>query len=81
MSRPNTLFNKLFSRQKGNCYICGCGMSRVTGKPNSATLDHIIPKSAMRKMGIELIPNNKKLACKRCNEKKGDSWFLEKDKK
>ena len=80
MSKPKTLFSKLFKRQRGNCYICGIGMSRDQGKPNSATLDHVIPKSAMRKMGVDFIRGNKRLACKKCNEEKGDSWFLEKKK-
>ena len=76
MTTPKTLFSKLFRKQNGNCYICGCGMSRNPDKDNFATFDHIIPKSHMRKTGIDFIRNNKKLACKTCNEKRGSGALL-----
>jgi 5-methylcytosine-specific restriction endonuclease McrA len=72
MSRSKTLFAKLFRKQRGNCHLCGGGMSRVQNKPNFATFDHIIPKSKMRTMAISFIRDNKKLACKKCNEERAD---------
>ena len=52
-------------------------MTREKGKETSATFDHIIPLSKMRSNFIEFVPNNKKLACSRCNTWRGDMPVLE----
>lgn len=54
-----------------NCYLCGCEIDfERTDAPrfNSLTLDHLWP----RKMGGKSLESNLKIACKRCNELKGD---------
>lgn len=72
-----TLFSKLWTKQRGNCHLCGRGMSREQGKPNTATFDHIIPKSKMRDNCLGHVPNNKKLACRQCNIWRGNLPVLE----
>lgn len=72
MPKRETLLLKLWSRQKGNCHLCGQGMSRQKNKENSVTFDHIIPKSIQKQMGLTYIANNTKLACFRCNILRGN---------
>lgn len=62
----------LVKNNRAFCYYCRCQLamnSRKKDQPNYATLDHRIPKSKTR--GWEL-PNNKVLACKKCNDMKAD---------
>jgi 5-methylcytosine-specific restriction endonuclease McrA len=60
---------KLFKRQNGKCYYCGCEMRmfRKTGPhplpPDYATKDHVIPRS---KGGVGNI-GNLVAACNKCN--------------
>lgn len=77
MSKPETLFLKLYRRQKCKCYICGRHMKKEYGYKNSATIDHVIPKSKLRDMPFGIVPNNKRLACFDCNQKKGDKNIWE----
>jgi hypothetical protein len=72
MSTPKVLFSKLWRKQKGNCYLCGNGMSRQKGKANTATFDHVMPKSILKLCTDGYLAGNKKLACKSCNAEKAD---------
>ena len=72
---------KLFKKQRGKCWLCGGQMNwRVRElDPDSATLDHVSPKSLRVGDGG---PGNFKLAHKRCNEARGnrvDDIFVEID--
>lgn len=70
MSRPTKKVKKLWRRQRGMCALCGKGMSRVHGQRNFATIDHILPKSHGGGGMIE----NLRLACKSCNEARGNKY-------
>lgn len=55
--------SEIVRRDGLNCYLCG-GLQTV----KSATIDHVIPLS---KGGFHC-PNNAKIACLKCNQKKND---------
>jgi len=57
-------FLRQYEAQRGECYICGSWYP-----PAQLTRDHVVPRS--RDGGSDW--DNIKLACKRCNEKKGDA--------
>lgn len=59
--RPH--ITKLFALQAGICPYCAEPMTLEKGKPNSATREHIIPKSQGGKMLVA--------ACANCNHEKG----------
>jgi 5-methylcytosine-specific restriction endonuclease McrA len=68
MKRKNTL-RRLFNIQGGLCAYCEIPMDINTcNKPNSPTVDHIIPKSK----GGTCDPFNLVCACRACNNAKGD---------
>ena len=62
----------LIKKNGAYCYYCKCQLAynrRKKNQQNYATLDHRIPRSKSR--GWEL-PENKILACKKCNAAKAD---------
>ena len=72
MTHRNAALVKLFRKQAGLCYLCSGPMTLKTGRNNTATFDHVIPKSrAEWWMGQAF--NNKRAACASCNTKKGDT--------
>lgn len=58
----------LFNEQGGRCYYCGCEMTLRLGKKNTATRDHVIPKSK----GGPTELWNLVAACQQDNAAKGD---------
>ena len=60
---------QLLNKHKGSCAICGESVQRKGDGPLRATMDHIIPLSK----GGQDILSNLQLACRACNEKKGDT--------
>lgn len=63
-----------FERQKRRCYYCGCEMIKEPFKPNSATVDHVVPLDQKGRNS----PDNLVIACRDCNSRKGnkrpDQW-------
>lgn len=59
---------RMWRKQKGICYLCGKSMCLRYGKPNSATIEHITPKSVLHGEQAE---RNHKAACYSCNQAKG----------
>jgi len=67
MSRKPDL-KLLFNSQSGFCSYCGCKMTLDRGLANSATRDHILPKS----FGGTWAWNNMTCACRDCNSSRGN---------
>ena len=67
MSNRNTVAKKLYEKQKGKCFYCGRKIELTYDKPNSAHVDHVIPKSRGGKSNY----SNYVLACAKCNMIKG----------
>lgn len=55
------------------CYLCGSPITRQ----KDLTIDHIVSKHTMKELGIKNIPNNCAIACKKCNQAKGDLTLAE----
>lgn len=53
-------------RQHGKCYYCDCKMIKSPHKPNSATVDHVVPLDR----GGRNSPDNLVIACRSCNSSK-----------
>lgn len=62
-----------FAEQKGRCAYCFNQMTLELNKPNTAEIEHIIPKSHRR------IPGhfNEVAACSTCNRQKSDKPLRE----
>jgi 5-methylcytosine-specific restriction endonuclease McrA len=75
-----TMIVKLFQEQKGRCYLCGRTMTYRVGPPNTATVDHAIPKSKLPP-GYAENSKNRKAACYKCNQDKADRepWEFARD--
>ncbi len=58
---------RLFRKQRGKCYLCGGQMALRLGRPTTATIDHVIPRSKHYNE-----PRNRKAACLSCNNAKRD---------
>ena len=59
----------LFNKQAGRCAFSGESMTLDLGKPNTATIDHVIPKSVIGR----LLPNYNEVAvCYWVNQAKKD---------
>ena len=58
---------QMFAKSNKCCW-CGCEMTMTQKLPNSATLEHVIPLS----IGGLDNRNNMKLACRACNETRGN---------
>lgn len=59
----------LSEQQNHRCCWCKCRVTEIRDKKNSATIEHIIPKS----LGGEDHLDNYAVACYRCNNKRGIS--------
>lgn len=65
------LLVKLFNLQGGLCAYCETPMDINTcNRPNSPTIEHILPKSRYKKLAKEHF--NLVCACRQCNNEKGD---------
>jgi len=70
-------YERLWDAQNGHCCYCDCQMVSRLDLPNEqvhfpatlATLEHIVPKS----LGGGTTQNNLALACRQCNQTKGDT--------
>jgi hypothetical protein len=77
MSRISKQLSRLASRDGRQCHYCRDDMVFPLDKrqpqniPNAVTRDHIVPRS----MGGEYRDHNLILACRRCNEKRGDNLY------
>ena len=60
---------EMMKRQNGKCWICGQQMCKIKGDKREATIDHIIPRSR----GGTSDAANLKLACRSCNENRGNN--------
>ena len=70
MKRKPTLV-KLFNLQGGLCAYCQRPMDITTcNKPNSPTIEHILPRSKWKKLAKEHF--NLVCACRECNNLKAD---------
>lgn len=63
----------LMTKQAGICALCGEQMRLAAGAPDEATFDHIVPVS---RGGTDKI-TNLQLACRRCNEARGNTSLKE----
>lgn len=74
---PSELKQKIYNRDDGICYICGCKTTIATKeerlKDNCFTVDHVIPISK----GGKTVIDNLKCCCVRCNSLKGNFTFSE----
>lgn len=66
---------KMFDRQRGKCCYCSKPMTLQQGQPDSATLEHVIPKS----LGGLLERGNVKAAHFKCNVERGNTMGLPKE--
>ena len=58
---------KVANRYQWRCYWCSCGLRREIGYQNSATIEHLVPKSAGGPDSVW----NLAAACRRCNFTRG----------
>lgn len=61
--------------QNGKCFSCGIEMESTNGEDNSATWEHVIPRSKRGKF------NTMVLSCKLCNQKRGNRGPTKNEKK
>ena len=61
----------LFDDQKHLCYLCGRQMTLTRNQTNTATIDHVQPRSTLPKEEANK-RSNQKAACLSCNEEKGN---------
>lgn len=59
---------KYFNEQRGVCYICREDMTLELGKPNTATIEHLQPRSK----GGAVKQFNELAACSECNNLKSN---------
>ena len=58
---------RLSEAQNHRCCWCGCAVTEQRDKKNSATIEHIVPRS----LGGANHPDNYAIACSSCNQKRG----------
>lgn len=76
-SSNKTLTSHLLTLQSGKCFHCQTAiLDNASHTPNSATMDHIIP----REHGGKSI-GNQILSCRACNEKRGSAMLSRSDRK
>lgn len=79
MKRSKNL-SKLFNAQSGECYLCGGKMTEELGKPNTAEVEHIVPKFLLAEKGIkksDINPHNIAAAGRDCNAYKAGKPLYE----
>jgi 5-methylcytosine-specific restriction endonuclease McrA len=59
----------LWVKQNGRCIYCDCMMTPQRNHPNSRTVEHLRPRA---RGGLLWDIFNLALACRRCNNEKGD---------
>jgi 5-methylcytosine-specific restriction endonuclease McrA len=62
---------RLYRAQRGRCHYCS-RLVRLRGPwddPLAATLDHVVPRA----LGGPTAPENLVVACRACNQRKGDA--------
>ncbi len=64
VSRNGTERARLWKAKRRSCYYCGIGLSLATGRPNTLTVDHIIPRCD----GGATYMGNTVASCKTCNQ-------------
>lgn len=76
--RIKELKSKLYRRQNGQCIICRKHMKRKFDSKcaNSATFEHVIPRSKLPKMNYHCAPNLA-LSCHSCNTNRKDNDLSE----
>lgn len=57
----------------GRCHYCGCSLLDDGNEDMSPTIDHVVPRSR----GGRNHKANKRIACKKCNNEKGDMTVAE----
>ena len=67
MSNKYVIRRKLYKKYNGKCFYCGREVELTYDKPNSAVIEHVIPKSR----GGASNYSNYVLACSKCNMLKG----------
>lgn len=60
---------RLAEAQNWHCCWCGCDATHLRGKSNSATVEHVVPRS---KGGTDDM-DNLAMACERCNTRRGNT--------
>lgn len=73
---------RLFKLQDGKCFYCKIDVIPVfpgqrKQNDDSATRDHIIPKSRITYDSSKYINHNTIMACAKCNRKRGDMDFID----
>jgi hypothetical protein len=58
---------RLSEAQNHRCCWCGCNVTELRDKKNSATIEHVLPRS----FGGADHPDNYAIACHDCNQKRG----------
>lgn len=72
IQKKRDVIAELFRKQDGKCWLCNGQMKLKTyDEPNSATLDHITPKSEIRGPGRH--KGNVRAACWICNAIRGNN--------
>lgn len=71
--KRKALLTTLFNLQGGKCFYCEIGLDlTTTNRENSATVDHVVPKSKEGKKDIF----NSVAACRDCNGAKSNQPFI-----
>lgn len=68
---------KLFHKQRGKCFLCGRQMRLRYGEPDSATIEHVLPKARQPWLNSQMPRYNLVAACCECNNRKGDDTLFE----
>ncbi len=68
MSHRKAKLRELFEEQSGKCAYCQTNMTLTLGRPNTATKEHVIPKSKFKISDTF----NLVAACSTCNSLKSD---------
>lgn len=76
MGRP-PFISLLFAKQGGKCWICSGPMTLEKEKPNTAIVEHLIPKSRRKEFPKLRKRDNLRAACALCNHRKGSRTLAE----
>lgn len=80
MSDKNRSLRKreLWEKQQGRCFYCQRqtfllpSQPGIPNPPDLATFDHVISKCRLKRKGMTNVQNNKVIACRECNQAKGN---------